>query len=230
MKTIGLLGGMSHESSTHYYEMINQGVKARLGGHHSAQSLMYSIDFAELVKLMDAGEWNEADAMMVAAAKRLEAGGADCVVLCTNTMHRAAQKIIEAVSIPFLHIADATAELIRSQEIDRVGLLGTRATMEQDFYRGRLEQAGLSVVTPIDRDRQRIHDVIFQELCLGIIRDESRDEYRRIMGGLADEGAQGIILGCTELNMLVGQNDASIPLFDTTSIHAAKAVDFALSE
>jgi len=229
MKTIGLIGGMSWESSAEYYRVVNETVKERLGGLHSARVLMYSVDFAEIEELQIAGRWNEAASVLVDAACRLERGGADLIVLCTNTMHKVADVISAAVRIPFLHIADPTAEAIRAQGIERVGLLGTRFTMEQDFYRERLTaKHGLTAIVPDADDRAFVHRVIYDELCLGEIKEESRLSYRQIMARLVERGAEGIILGCTEITLLVQPGDAEVPLFDTTRLHAVAAVGFAL--
>jgi amino-acid racemase len=229
MKTIGLLGGMSWESSAVYYRLINESVAIRLGGLHSAQSLMYSFDFEEIERLQQTNQCEEATRRMIGAAQQLERGGADFLVICTNTMHRMADAVQTNIHIPILHIADATAEAIRRQGLQTVGLLGTRFTMEQDFYRGRLEERyGLSVVIPDDADREVVHRIIYDELCRGIVTDESRQQYRAIMQRLAEHGAQGIILGCTEITLLVGQDDSPAPVFDTTALHAQAAVDRAL--
>ena len=229
MRTIGLIGGMSWESSAEYYRIVNETVKGRLGGLHSAQVLLYSVDFAAIEELQHAGEWERAADILVDAARRLERGGADFLVLCTNTMHKVADRIAGAVAIPFVHIADPTAERIKAAGFATIGLLGTRFTMEQDFYRGRLTgQHGLSVLVPDEADREVIHRVIYDELCLGIVRDDSRDAYRAIMARLVEQGAQAIILGCTEIMLLVGDGDATVPLFDTTRIHAETAAALAL--
>ena len=228
MKTIGLIGGMSWESTVPYYRLINEGVKRRLGGLHSARIVMHSVDFHDIEELQRTGRWDEAGTILGAAARSLEAAGADCIVLCTNTMHRVAPAIRAAATIPLLHIADATAVRIREAGIRTAGLIGTRFTMEQDFYRGRLEQNGLTVLVPEQSDRDLVHRVIYAELCLGTIRDESREHYRAIIGRLVAAGAGGIIFGCTEIGLLVSQADASVPVFDTTAIHAECAVDFAL--
>ncbi len=229
MKTIGLIGGMSWESSIEYYRIINETAKDKLGGLHSAKSLMVTVDFAEIEKLQHEGKWDEAAQILVKCAQDLERGGADFIVLCTNTMHKLADQIIASVNIPFLHIADATAEKIVSAGIKKIGLLGTRFTMEHDFYKGRLiENFGLDVLTPFEPDRAIVHRVIYEELVQGKILENSRAEYRRIMERLITEGAQGIILGCTEIELLVGQEDSSVPLFPTTSIHAISAVEYAL--
>jgi aspartate racemase len=228
MKTIGLIGGMSWESSIEYYRIINETVKEKLGGLHSAKSLMATVDFAEIEKLQHEDRWDEAGQILVKCAQNLERGGADCIVLCTNTMHKLADQIIANVNIPFLHIADATAEKIFSEGMKKIGLLGTRFTMEHDFYKGRLIQNfGLDVLVPSKEDRDIIHRVIYEELVQGKIVDASRAEYKRIMETLIAQGAQGIILGCTEIELLVKQDDSSVPLFPTTTIHAVAAVEFA---
>lgn len=228
MKMIGLIGGMSWESTALYYRIINEQVKQQLGGLHSARSLMYSVDFHEIEKLQAAGEWHKAGEILAQAAISLEKGGADFIVLCTNTMHKVAQQITSAVSIPLLHIADATATRIQQAGVKKVGLLATAFTMEQEFYKGRLEQAELEVVVPDAPGRKVVHDIIYQELCLGIIREESRAHYREIIAELVEQGAEAIILGCTEITLLVKPEDASVPLFDTTLIHAEDAVKLAL--
>jgi aspartate racemase len=231
MKNIGLIGGMSWESSLEYYRLVNQGVKARLGGLHSAKCTMFSVDFAEIEALQSSARWDEAGEQMAQAALSLERAGADFVVLCTNTMHKCAPQIEAALGIPFLHIADATAEMIRAAGITCVGLLGTRFTMEQDFYKGRLEQRfGLQVLTPPAEERAEVHRVIYEELVLGQVKPASRAAYAAVMRGLAARGAQGIILGCTEIGLLVSQADSPVPLFDTTRIHAQAAVEWALAE
>jgi len=231
MKTIGLLGGMSWESSIEYYRIINKEVNARLGGLHSAQSLMYSVDFADIEKLQHTGDWDALTQAMIDAAKRLERGGADLLVICTNTMHRMAPEIAEAISIPLLHIADATADSIKAQGLQTVGLLGTRFTMEGDFYRGKLENDhGVEVLIPDDEGRETVHRIIYDELVQGIIREDSRKAYLDVIGDLQARGAQGVILGCTEIPLLVKQKDVKIPIFDTTSIHAKAAVDWALRD
>ncbi|PLX99560.1 MAG: aspartate racemase [Desulfuromonas sp.] len=229
MKIIGLLGGMSWESTVGYYRAINEGVKKSLGGLHSAQIAMYSVDFAPIEKLQQAGDWDGTAKILARAASGIEAAGADCLLICTNTMHKVADTIAAAIGIPLLHIADATAEVLVAKGIKTVGLLGTAFTMEEDFYKGRLsDNFGLKVLVPDDTDRQLVHRVIYQELCLGRTESASKAEFLRIMGGLAAAGAEGIILGCTEIGMLVNQIDTPIPLYDTTAIHAAKAVAFAL--
>ncbi|MDW7755984.1 MAG: aspartate/glutamate racemase family protein [Brevefilum sp.] len=229
MKTIGLLGGMSWESSIEYYRIINEEVKARLGGLHSAQSLMYSVDFAEIEKRQHTGDWDALTQVMIDAAKRLKRGGADFLVICTNTMHRMAPEVSSAITIPLLHIIDATADAIHKKGLDTVGLLGTRFTMEGDFYRGKLENDhGLKVLIPDDEGRETVHRIIYDELVQGIIREDSRKAYLDVIGDLQSRGAQGVILGCTEIPLLVKQKDVTIPIFDTTTIHAKAAVDWAL--
>jgi aspartate racemase len=229
MRTIGLIGGMSWESSAEYYRIVNETVKGRLGGLHSAQVLLYSVDFAKIEELQHAGEWDQAADILVDAAQRLERGGADLLVLCTNTMHKVADRITNAVGLPFVHIADPTAARIKAAGFATIGLLGTSFTMEQEFYRGRLTgQHGLTVLVPDKADRAVVHRVIYDELCLGIVRDESREAYRQIMARLVERGAQAIILGCTEIMLLVGDGDATVPLFDTTRIHAETAAALAL--
>lgn len=230
MKTIGLIGGMSWESSAEYYRLINEAVKEQLGSLHSAQLLLYSVDFAEIERLQHAGDWDAAGRILADAARRLERGGADFLLLCTNTMHKVGSAITEAVVIPFIHIADPTATQIRAAGVRTIGLLGTRFTMEQDFYRGRLEaEYGLRVLVPNDADRATVHRIIYDELCLGIIRAESRADYRAIMARLVEAGAEGIILGCTEITLLVQPEDATVPLFDTTQLHAEAAVKLAMA-
>ena len=230
MKTIGLLGGMSWESTIPYYRHINETVKARLGGLHSAKIALYSVDFAEIERLQHCGDWVQAGAALAEGARALERAGADFIVLCTNTMHKVAPAIEAAVAIPLLHIADPTAAAIRRAGFSRVGLLGTRFTMEQDFYRGRLmEQHGIDVLIPDDEDRALVHRIIYEELCLGRIEDASRQAYRDVMQRLIARGAQGILLGCTEISLLVREEDASVPLFDTTTLHAQAAATQSLA-
>lgn len=230
MKTIGLIGGMSWESTLEYYRLLNEGVKSRLGGYHSARCLLYSVDFAEIEALQRAEEWGRMAEMLADAARRLEGGGADFLLLCTNTMHRVADEIQAAVHIPLLHIADAAGQAIRAAGLQHVGLLGTRFTMEQDFYAGRLKrQFGLQVSIPASEERELVHRVIFDELCLGKIEAASRERYRQIMAELAGNGAQGIILGCTEIGLLVSAADSGVPLFDTTRLHAEAALKEALA-
>lgn len=229
MKTIGLIGGMSWESSIEYYRIINEAARARLGGLHSAKSLMITVDFAEIETLQHEDRWDEAARILIRCAHDLEKGGADFIVLCTNTMHKLADQLSANVNIPFLHIADATAEKVRAAGIQHIGLLGTRFTMEHDFYKGRLiHNYGLDVLVPNQEDRDVIHRVIYDELVQGRILDSSRSEYGRIMANLAEQGAQGIILGCTEIELLVSQADSPLPLFPTTTIHALAAVEYAL--
>jgi len=231
MKTIGLLGGMSWESSLEYYRIINETVKKRLGSLHSAQCLMYSVDFAEIETLQHADEWDELTQQMIAAVQRLERGGADFTVICTNTMHRMADEILAATTIPLLHIADAAAAAIKAAGLTRVGLLGTRFTMEGAFYRDRLEEKhNLQVLIPGEKDREKVHRIIYDELVQGQIRESSRRVYQDVIVSLQGQGAQGVILGCTEIPLLIKQSDVAIPVFDTTTIHAKAAVDWALEE
>ena len=230
MKTIGLIGGMSWESTSEYYRLINEDVRARLGGHHSAKIVLISVDFAEIEALQHAGRWDEAGAQMAAAARQVTAGGADCIVLCTNTMHKLAEHITSAVDLPFLHIADATATAIRQAGVQRVGLLGTRFTMVEPFYRGRLaDRHGLDVLLPETADMDVVHQIIYDELVFGDIRPASRQAYREIIERLVARGAAGVILGCTEISLLVQPADAGVPTYDTTALHARAAVDFALA-
>ena len=229
MKTIGLLGGMSWESTELYYRWINEAVKRRLGGLHSAQIAMVSVDFAAIEELQHDDRWDEAGAILARSAQQVEAAGADFLLICTNTMHKVAPQIEAAINIPVLHIADATAERILAGNIKTVGLLGTNFTMEQNFYKGRLvDKYGLHVIVPAAEERQIVHRIIYEELVLGVVKEESRDEYLRIMQQMADSGAEGIIEGCTEIVMLVKQEHTGIPLFDTTAIHAEAAVTKAL--
>jgi amino-acid racemase len=229
MKRIGLLGGMSWESTAEYYRFVNEAVRDRLGGLHSADCIMRSVDFAGIETLQREGRWDEAGAALADEARALEAAGAELLVLCTNTMHRVAGEVAAAVGVPFIHIADATAAAVRSHGLSRVGLLATAYTMEQDFYVGRLRDLhGLEVLVPDAGERRIVHDVIYSELCVGVIRDDSRDRYRRIMAGLAERGAEAILLGCTEIELLVGPDDSNLPLFDTTRLHAEAAVELAL--
>jgi aspartate racemase len=223
------MGGMSWESSIEYYRIINETAKARLGGLHSAKSIMYSVDFAEIEVLQHQGKWAEAARVLIDAANKLENGGADFLVLCTNTMHKVAGEIQANVNIPLLHIADPTAQLIKAAGIQKIGLLGTRFTMEEEFYKGRLaEKYGLQVSVPNAQEREIIHRVIYDELVLGEIRQDSKEQYLRIIEQIVQQGAQGVILGCTEIELLVRQEDCQIPLFDTTRIHAESAVEYAL--
>lgn len=229
-KVIGLIGGMSWESSAEYYRIVNERVRDRLGGLHSARCLMWSFDFAEIEALQHAGRWDDATALMIDAARRLERGGADFVVICTNTMHRMADQVQAAIGLPLLHIADPTAERIRAAGLRRVGLLGTAFTMEQDFYKGRLVQKhGLEVLVPDDADRATVHRVIYDELVQGRVEEASRQAYRGVIARLVERGAEAVILGCTEIMLLVGAEDSPVPLYDTTAIHAEAAVELALS-
>jgi len=229
MKTIGLLGGMSWESTAHYYRAINEGVKNSLGKLHSAKIAMYSVDFAPIEKLQHEGDWAGTASILSEAARKIESAGADFLLICTNTMHKVTPDIAQAIGIPILHIADATAEVLLQKGIKTVGLLGTAFTMEEDFYKGRLsEKHGLVALVPSKEDRELVHRVIYQELCLGKIESDSKSEYLRIIDQLASQGAEGVILGCTEIGMLVSQEDTEVPLFDTTAIHAAKAVEYAI--
>ncbi|MDJ0757743.1 MAG: aspartate/glutamate racemase family protein [Ardenticatenaceae bacterium] len=230
MKTIGLIGGMSWESSIEYYRMINEMVRARLGGLHSARSVMVSVDFAEIEAMQAAGRWDEAGQILAKCGQALEAAGADCIVLCTNTMHRVASAIEAVTTVSFIHIADPTAEAIKKKNLHKVGLLATDYTMTQDFYRGRLvDYHGLDVIVPPEADRKIVHDVIYDELCLGIIAESSKAAYLEIIERLVARGAEAIILGCTEVGLLVKDGDCERPLFDTTVLHAAAAVEFALT-
>ncbi|MGO9829663.1 MAG: aspartate/glutamate racemase family protein [Myxococcaceae bacterium] len=229
MRTIGLLGGMSWESSLLYYRLINEDVRRRLGGLSSAQVLLYSVDFAPLERMQAEGDWETAGRVLADAAASLERGGADFLLLCTNTMHKVAPAIEARVRVPLLHIADATGAALAAAGVRRVGLLGTRFTMEEAFYRQRLEERfGLSVLTPPVSDRERVHAVIYQELCLGQLQEASRREYRRIAAELAASGAEAVIFGCTEIGLLLGPEDVTVPVFDTTRLHARAAVDAAL--
>lgn len=230
MKTIGMIGGMSWESSAEYYRLINQETKRRLGGHHNAPSILVTVDFAEVEHLQHSDEWEKLGAMLTDAARQLERGGANFVVLCTNTMHKLAPSISQAVKIPLLHIVDTVAEVIRRAGQKRVGLLGTRFTMEQPFYADRMRtQFGIESVVPRAGDRQVIHDAIYNELCHGIVREDSRAAVQAIIGRLAANGAESIILGCTELGLLISQADTTLPVHDSTQIHAVTAVEFALA-
>jgi aspartate racemase len=229
MKRIGLLGGMSWESSAEYYRLINEATRDRLGGLHSADCLLRSIDFVDVEQLQRTGDWTRAGALLAAEATALEAAGAELLVLCTNTMHKVADAITDVIEIPFVHIADTTAQAVLGRGLKTVGLLATAYTMEQDFYVGRLRELhGLDVLVPDEPDRRIVHDVIYQELCVGVIADDSRSQYQRIIADLADRGAEGILLGCTEIDLLVGPQDSPVPVFDTTRLHAHRAVDLAL--
>ncbi|GAA4717121.1 aspartate/glutamate racemase family protein [Brevibacillus fulvus] len=229
MKRIGLIGGMSWESSAEYYRLINEEVKRRLGGLHSAQCLLYSVDFAEIERYQAEGQWDLAGKCLADAALSLEQGGADFLLICTNTMHKVAASIEGTVGIPLLHIADATASQIKKQNIRTIGLLGTKYTMEQDFYKARLEASGLKVIVPQQADRELVNKIIYEELCLGKIVPSSRVAYKQVIQRLVESGAEGIVLGCTEIGLLINAEDSEVPLFDTTRIHAAEAVKLALA-
>ena len=230
MKTIGLIGGMSWESSIEYYRIINETVRDKLGGLHSSKNVMYSLDFAEIEALQHQNRWEEATQLMIDAAQNVQNGGADFVLICTNTMHKMAEDVQKHIDIPILHIADATAETIKIKGLTKIGLLGTRFTMEEQFYRGRLESKhGLTVIIPSEGDREIIHRVIYDELCLGEINSSSKDKYAAIIDKLIQAGAQGIILGCTEISLLVDDAQSAVPIFDTTLIHATSAVEYALA-
>lgn len=230
MKKIGLIGGMSWESTQDYYRIINEEVSRRLGGLHSAKIVMDSVDFDEVEKLQHAGEWDRLGNMLAESAQNLERAGADCVLMCTNTMHKCAQQIAASVQVPLIHLADATGENVKQQGLKRVGLLGTKFTMEHDFYKGRLaEKFELEVMVPDENDREFVHEVIYEQLCRGDIRAVSRQKYLEIIQKMIAKGAEGIILGCTEIPLLVKQEDVSVPVFDTTGIHAIAAVDYAFS-
>ncbi|GAA2830247.1 aspartate/glutamate racemase family protein [Crossiella cryophila] len=229
MRTIGLLGGMSWESSAIYYRLVNELVRDRLGGLHSARCVLYSVDFAEIEELQRAQDWDGAGERLGQAARALERAGADFVVVCTNTMHKVADQVAAAVEIPLLHLGDATAAAVLARGVRRVGLLGTAFTMEQEFYRERLAGHGLEVVVPGDADRALVHRVIYEELCRGVVLAESRVAFREVMARLAAAGVEGIILGCTEIELLVGEGDSALPLFPTTRLHAIAAVELALA-
>jgi aspartate racemase len=230
MKRIGLLGGMSWESSAVYYRLVNEATRDALGGLHSADCILRSVDFAEIESLQREGRWDVAGERLADEARALVAAGAELLVLCTNTMHKVAEAIVAAVDVPFVHIADTTAHAVRQEGLTTVGLLATAYTMEQDFYVGHLrDEHGLEVLIPREDDRRIVHEVIYEELCVGIVDDGSRDEYRRIMRDLAARGAEGILLGCTEIDLLVGEEDSPVPVFDTTRLHAQRAVELALA-
>ena len=230
MKTIGLLGGMSWESTAEYYRLANELVRDQLGGLHSAKLLMLSVDFAEVEAMQVAGRWDEAGELLADAAHRLELAGADLIVLCTNTMHKVAAPIEDAISVPFVHLGDATAEAVRAAGLTRVGLLGTIFTMEQDFYADRLRHHDLEVLLPDADDQQRLSAIIYDELCLGVIREESRAFYLEVIGRLVAAGAEGVILGCTEIELLIDQSHLATPVFPTTRLHVEAAVDLALAD
>jgi aspartate racemase len=229
MKTIGLIGGMSWESSIHYYRIINERVRDRLGGLHSAKCILWSFDFAEITAYQRAAQWDQATARMIAAAQAVERAGAEVVLICTNTMHKMADEVQQAIRVPLLHIADPTAEVVQAAGVTTVGLLATKFTMEQDFYIARLAQRhGLKVIVPPSPERQAVHDIIFGELCQGKILDESRRRLQAVMSELVLQGAQGVILGCTELGLIIQPSDCRVPLFDTTVLHAEAAADYAI--
>jgi aspartate racemase len=230
VRKIGLIGGMSWESSALYYRLVNEGVRERLGGLHSAACVMTSVDFATIEQLQVSGRWVQAGEILAAEARALVAAGAECIVLCTNTMHKVAGDIENAVDVPLLHLVDVTAAAVHRAGLSRVGLLGTRFTMEEPFYRDRMSLNGLETVMPATDERTIIHDVIYDELVRGVVRDESRDQYRRIIGRLVTSGAEGVILGCTEIELLVSQGDSPVPIFASTALHAQAAVDFALGD
>lgn len=228
MKTIGLIGGMSWESTVTYYRLINEEVKNRLGGLHSAKCLLYSVDFQEVERYQAADEWEKAGQLLGAAAQSLEKGGADFIVICTNTMHKVIEQIEEKINIPVLHIADAAANRIKQSTLKTIGLLGTKYTMEQAFYKSRLESNGIKVLVPETPDREMVNRIIYEELCLGKIRQSSREDYQQVIRRLVDAGAEGIVLGCTEIGLLIKPEDSEVPLFDTTIIHAMESVNLAL--
>jgi len=230
MKTIGLIGGMSWESTVTYYQLLNEAAKQRLGGLHSAKVLLYSVDFFEVEALMSRGKWNKAADLLGGVAERLERAGADFVLICTNTLHKVAPEVQKRISVPLVHIAEAAAEELLAKGISRVGLLGTKYTMTQAFYRGKLESCHLTVIIPEPGDIELVNRVIFEELCLGIVKPESKAEYLRVIADMQRQGAEAVLLGCTELGLIVSQEDVSLPLFDTTVIHASKAAALALDE
>lgn len=229
MKTIGLIGGMSWESTVPYYQLINEEVKKRLGGLHSAKIILYSVEFDEIEKCQSSGNWEKSADILGKAAQGLEAAGADFVLICTNTMHKVAPQIASMIHIPIVHIAEATADELQKFSIKRVGLLGTKYTMTQDFYKQKLIDRGIDVIIPNEADIETVNDIIFHELCVGEIKKESREKFKRIIDGLKEAGAQGVILGCTEIGLLIHQSDCSLPVFDTTLIHAKSAVEMALT-
>ena len=228
MKTVGLIGGMSWESTVPYYRIINEEVKNRLGGLHSAKIVLYSVEFDEIERCQASGEWERSGEILGKAAQGLEAAGADFILICTNTMHKVAPQVASMIQIPIVHIADATADELEKSRIHRVGLLGTRYTMTQDFYKQKLIDRGIDVVIPDEGDIELVNDVIFHELCVGEIKDRSRKEFQRVIDGLKKKGAEGVILGCTEIGLLICQKDSSLPVFDTTLIHAKRAAEIAL--
>ena len=230
MKTIGLIGGMSWESTVTYYQMINEGIKDSLGGLHSAKVLLYSVDFFEIEALMSRGAWDEAAELLGDVAQRLEAAGADMILICTNTLHKVAPQVQSRIRVPLVHIAEAAAEELLSKGITRVGLLGTKYTMTQEFYREKLTERGIDVLIPDGEEIDLVNRVIFDELCLGVVKEDSKAAYLKVIANLQARGAQGILLGCTELGLIVSQEDVSLPLFDTTVIHAKKAIELALRD
>nr|WP_259545581.1 aspartate/glutamate racemase family protein [Heyndrickxia oleronia] len=230
MKTIGLIGGMSWESSVEYYRIINEEVKKRLGRLHSAKCLLFSVDFEEIERFQSEGKWEEAGNLLGDVALSLEKGGADFIVICTNTMHKVVENIEKKINIPILHIADATAKQIKKLNVKTIGLLGTKYTMEQDFYKTRIESNGIKVLIPNDSERELVNKVIYNELCLGSIQQSSRDYYKKVIKNLVNNGAEGIILGCTEIGLLIKQEDSEVPLFDTAEIHAIESVKTALGK
>ncbi len=230
MRTIGLLGGMSWESTLEYYRIINEVVQHRLGGLHSAECILYSLDFEVIEELQHAEQWNRLESILVDGAVKLEKAGAEILLICSNTMHLIAEGVEKGIDIPLLHIADSAADRIKAERLRRIGLLGTKFTMEREFYRDRLKSKhGLEVMIPLESEREKIHEVIYQELCVGRIEQDSRDAFRHIISGMVKKGAEGIVLGCTEIPLLLKQSDISVPLVDTTRLHAEAAVDFALS-
>ncbi len=229
MKTVGMIGGMSWESSLEYYRIMNQAVKEKLGGFHSVQCILYSVDFDDVEKLQRRGDWESLTRLMIEAAQRVKKAGADFLVICTNTMHKMADEVQRSIQIPLLHIVDVTGAAVKANGQSQVGLLGTKFTMEQDFYKGRLKEIhGIDVLVPEDKERQVIHDILYNELCLGEIKEISREKFQSIIQNLVKRGVQGVILGCTEIPLIVRQEDYKIPLYDTTALHAKAAVDFAL--
>ena len=230
MKTIGLIGGMSWESTITYYQILNEKVKEELGGFHSAKILLYSVDFSEIEKCQADGDWDKSAEILADAAHNLEKAGADYILICTNTMHKVAPQIQARISVPIIHIAEATAEKLKQQGITKVALLGTKYTMTQDFYKEKLVEAGIEVLIPDTADIETVNNVIYNELCLGTISEQSKQKYLRIIDGLSQKGAEGVILGCTEIGLLIQQKDTSLPVFDTTLIHAERAAELALGE
>ena len=228
MKTIGLIGGMSWESTSEYYRILNEEIKSRLGGLHSAKCLINSVDFEEIERFQSNGDWDGAGEVLGNAAYSLQKGGADFIIICTNTMHKVVEKIKENINIPVLHIADTTAKEIKRKGIQTIGLLGTKYTMEQDFYKSRIEENNIKVIVPVEKNREKLNEIIYTELCLGKITSQSREYYKRVIEELVQKGAQGIILGCTEIGLLIKQEDVLVPIFDTTVIHAMEAVNVAL--